>query len=363
MSKRITLVIGGLRGGGAEKVCVTLANGFTARGYDVELVVLSLNGSIRDNELSAKVNLINLGVVHSRYSALALWRYLRSAHPDTILSFNRQISVVLGLIRKITGLNFKLISRNIIFLSIAESNKKGIWHGFIANYLIRKFYSLSDLVIAQSHSMKDDLVSYLKLPKDQVIVIHNPVCQQITEHSVRKDSKLSKKDYLLCVGRLEAQKAFHYAIAAFAAVAFDRPTLRLKLVGKGSLESQLKAQAQTLGVADRVDFDGYQTDMIPYYLGAKATMLTSLYEGFPNVLVESIALGTPVIAFDCPSGPREIVINGRNGFLVPYKDQKALAKAIVKVSDLDWRLEDVAQTAQAFRPDRIMKRYVDVLSP
>lgn len=359
MSRKITLVIGGLRGGGAEKVCVTLANGLAERGYEVDLVVLSLSGAIRDKELTAEANLINLGVGHARYSALALWRYLRSAHPDTVLSFNRQISVVIGLLRKSTGINFKLISRNIIFLSIAESSKNGLWHGFISKHLIKKFYALSDLIIAQSYAMKDDLITYLCLPEHRVKVIHNPVSQEIADFALAHNlDEIEKKGYILCVGRLEEQKAFHYAISAFASVAYNYPTLRLKIVGKGSLEQQLKDQVKFLGVADRVDFEGYQTDMIPYYLYASATLLTSLYEGFPNVLVESIALGTPVVAFDCPSGPSEIIQDSINGFLVPLEDEVKLKDAITKTLDADWLYDTVIETIEPFKLDVIVSKYI-----
>lgn len=362
MSKKITLVIGGLRGGGAEKVCVTLANGLAERDYKVELVVLSLKGAIRDKELSAKVDLISLGVGHARYSAPALWRYLRSSHPDTVLSFNRQISVVIGLLRKLTGINFKLVSRNIIFLSMAESNKKGLWHGFISKHLIIKFYALSDLIVAQSYAMKDDLITYLGLPESRVKVIHNPVSQEIVDFSLTHNlNNYEKKDYILCVGRLEEQKALHYAINAFASIAHDYPRFKLKIVGKGSLEHQLKKQVSALGLTDRVDFEGYQADMIPYYLSAKVTLLTSLYEGFPNVLVESVALGTPVVAFDCPSGPSEIVHDSINGFLVPYKDEVKLTDAIKKALNTDWPLESVIKTTEAFQLDGVMSKYIKVL--
>jgi len=174
-------------------------------------------------------------------------------------------------------------------------------------------------------------------------------------------SNPKRKDYLLCAGRLEPQKAFNYAISAFAAVALDYPLLRLKIVGKGSLEGRLKEQARSLNVIDRIDFEGYQIDMIPYYLNAKATLLTSLYEGFPNVLVESIALGTPVVAFDCPSGPNEIVVEGVNGFLVSYQQEDALISAICRVFSSNWHSEKVAVTAEAFRSSKIVERYVDVL--
>ncbi|MBD3842429.1 MAG: glycosyltransferase, partial [Campylobacterales bacterium] len=189
-------------------------------------------------------------------------------------------------------------------------------------------------------------------------VIYNPVAKHIEDYAKTHDlSQVEKQDYLLCVGRLEKQKAFHYAIVGFAGVANEFPNLRLKIVGKGSQEGELKNQADELGVGDRIDFEGYQTDMISYYLGAKVTLLTSLYEGFPNVLVESIALGTPVVAFDCPSGPSEIVVSGVNGFLVPYKEEVALTTEIRKALDLDWRGAQVALTAETFRADVILTQY------
>src|SRR5690554_5518879 len=206
--------------------------------------------------------------------------------------------------------------------------------------------------------MKDDLVSYLMIPENKVQVIYNPVSQNLAccVQSNRL-SDVEKKEYLLCVGRLEDQKAFHFAISAFATVASDYPSLRLRIVGQGSLDRQLKEQARMLGVTDRIDFEGYQANIISYYLYAKATVLTSLYEGFPNVLLESITLGTPVVAFDCPSGPSEIVVNGVNGFLVQHKDEAALAGAICKVLDQGLPRDQVLKTAELFRLDLILEQY------
>lgn len=362
MNKKISFVIGGLRGGGAEKVCVTLANGLAERGYNIDLVVLSLNGAIRDKELSHKINLINLDAGNARYSAFSLWRYLKSSKPQTVLSFNRQISVVLVLLRKLTNLRFRLVSRSIIFLSIAESSKKGLWHGFISKQLTRRFYKLSDVIIAQSRAMKDDLVTYLKISDNKVEVINNPVCQEVADFSLLNDlTTFQKENYLLCVGRLEEQKAFHYAIEGFSLIASEFPALRLKIVGKGSLEEQLKQCAVDCGVSERVDFEGYQSDMIQYYLHAKATLLTSLYEGFPNVLIESIALGTPVVAFDCPSGPREIVVECINGCLVANENIKQFEQTIRKTLDKNWDRKKIVTTSEAYQLNSIIRHYERVL--
>ena len=125
---------------------------------------------------------------------------------------------------------------------------------------------------------------------------------------------------------MEKEKAFHHAIKAFAKLSNEFPKLRLKIVGKGSLEKKLKQIAKDYKVDDRVDFEGFQKNLIPYYIHAKATVLTSLFEGFPNVLIESIFLNTPVVAFDCNSGPGEIIKDGINGYLVKYQDVDELKK-------------------------------------
>ena len=159
---------------------------------------------------------------------------------------------------------------------------------------------------------------------------------------------------MLCVGRLEKQKAFHYAIEAFAAVAKKFPNLRLKIVGKGRLENQLKQNAMDLGVSDRVDFEGFQKNMIPYYLNAKATILTSLYEGYPNVLIESITLRTPVIAFDCPSGPSEIIKDKINGYLVKYQDLEDLKIKLEELLLNEFKISDINNTVQQNQVDQVL---------
>nr|WP_321459185.1 glycosyltransferase [uncultured Vibrio sp.] len=366
MSRSITLIIGGLRGGGAEKVCVTLANGLVEQGYSVDLVVLSLNGAVREKELSPQVNLINLNVKHTRHSSFAIYRYLKQAKPQMVLSFNRQISVVLGIIRSVMRLDFTLISRNIIFLSIAEAKKKGLWHGFIVKNLIKKFYSLSDYFIAQSSAMKVDLVDYLGVEASRVEVINNPVCQIIASHQMQISLgeaaiETAIEDYLLCVGRLEEQKAFHYAIEAFSKVAPKYPELRLKIVGQGSLEIDLKKCAAKFNVSERVDFEGFQEKMIPYYANAKATLLTSLFEGFPNVLVESITLGTPVVSFDCPSGPSEIIEDGVNGYLVGYQDVDALADKVSLVCEGSIIRSETQKTSDRYTIEKILQSYQSLI--
>ncbi|HDG1636835.1 TPA: glycosyltransferase [Vibrio cholerae] len=318
--KKITLLISSLAGGGAEGVCVNVANGLADNGWQVNLLVLHTNNAAYLERVNPKVNLVVLGVNHARNATLPLLRYIRQHKPEKILVFNYELAVLTVMLRSLFRFKTKIIARNINTFSKNTTQPQGIWRRYIVKPLINHFYGQCDHIINQCQAMRDDLISVFPNLADKTSVIYNPVAKHVEDYAKAHDlTQVEKQDYLLCVGRLEKQKAFHYAIEGFAGIANDFPTLRLKIVGQGSLEQSLKQCAQDLGVADRVDFEGFQADMIPYYLHAKATLLTSLYEGFPNVLIESITLGTPVVAFDCPSGPREIIQEGVNGYLADYQ--------------------------------------------
>lgn len=337
-SKRITLLISSLAGGGAEGVCVNVANGLADHGWQVDLLILHTNNAAYLERVSPKVNLVVLGVNHARHAPLPLLRYIRHHKPEKMLVFNYELAVLTVMLRSLFRFKTKIIARNINTFSKNTTQPQGIWRRYIVTPLINHFYGQCDHIINQCQAMRDDLISVFPALADKTSVIYNPVAKHVEDYANTHDlTQIKKQDYLLCVGRLEKQKAFHYAIEGFAGIANDFPTLRLKIVGQGSLEQSLKQCAQDLGVADRVDFEGFQADMIPYYLHAKATLLTSLYEGFPNVLIESITLGTPVVAFDCPSGPREIIQEGVNGYLVDYLSvedlQQTCRNALVNLSE------------------------------
>lgn len=359
LSKDIVLLINSLGGGGAEGVCVNLANGLHYRGWRVMIVVLHLNNAVRQKDLKEGVQLVILGKKHARTSPIALAKVLRKHKPKKILVFNHQLAVLLILLRAVLFFDFRIVARTINTLSQKKAGETSFWHKHIVQWVTMLLYGKVDRVIAQSLKMAEDLYSFYGVMEKKTTIIHNPVSEAIENYLL--PDRIHKKDYLLSVGRLESAKAFHLAIAAFASIASDYPSLRLKIVGKGSLENKLKEQVHVLGVADRVDFEGYQTDIIPFYLSAKATLLTSHYEGFPNVLVESIALGTPVVAFDCPSGPSEIVVDGVNGFLARPQDIEHLQECIKSALLHPWDIGCIVKTSKRFSLYRILDGYEELL--
>ena len=362
-NKKVTFLISSLAGGGAEGVCVNVVNGLAEQGWQVDLVVLNLNNAVYHDRVSNKINLVVLGVHHARYSSLALLKYIHQQKLKTVIVFNNELAVMLVMLRSVFRFKTKIIVRNINTLSQTLNHAQGFWKKYVVKPLIESLFCKVDHVINQCQAMRKDLIALYPQLTEKSSVIYNPVAKHIEDYAKSHNlSQVEEQNYLLCVGRLEKQKAFNYVIEGFAAVANEFPNLRLKIVGQGSLEQELKQCALNLNVADRVDFDGFQRDMIPYYLYAKATLLTSLYEGFPNVLVESIMLGTPVIAFDCPSGPNEIVQEGINGFLIEYQNSENFKKKLVQLLSIKFNPENVKNTIKQNKVDEIVKQYAKLIA-
>ena len=247
-------------------------------------------------------------------------------------------------------------------LSIKNKEEKSFLKKTIIHKIVYFLYKYVDCIIAQSEGMKTDLINNYKIPEKNLFVLNNPIQNEI-ELFINNNENFNnqKENFVLCVGRLVSQKGFIYAINAFSCISNDYPKLRLKIVGVGILENVLKQQALNLNISDKIDFDGYCQNIIPYYLKAKLTILTSLYEGLPNVLIESIALGTPVVSFDCPYGPSEIIQDGVNGYLVKYLDTEDLIKCIKLAIDRQWNSDEIKKTANKFSSKKIINEYTELL--
>jgi glycosyltransferase involved in cell wall biosynthesis len=362
-SPEVTLLIASLRGGGSERVCVTLANALVAQGWKVKLAALTLQGAVYAGDLDPAVSVQSLGCVHARSAAVALWRYVRAEQPARILVFNHQLAVILIAIRKLGRGNFSIVSRSINTLSEARWRQTSVWHRYFVHWLVRSIYPYVDRVVAQSEGMRDDLLKNYGLGADQVVTIRNPITASIAHASagVPADVDGSGEKYVLCVGRLEPQKGLHFALQAFANVHEEFPGLRLKIVGSGALEAPLRALCGELKIAHLVDFEGFQRDIGGFYKNASVTVLSSLYEGFPNVLVESISVGTPVVAFACPHGPDEIIVEGVNGHLVAPGDIAALQQGIKRALTSAWHRATIARTAVPFSVARVAQQYAALL--
>ncbi len=231
--------------------------------------------------------------------------------------------------------------------------------------IIRFLYSFADLIVANSYGIRECLISSWKIPEEKIRVIHNGVdIGNIDKLSFEKVNHIwIKNNYnlIISVGRLFKPKGFPNLLDALKIVNQKR-TVYLIIIGKGEEEKRLKVMAKEMDINDRVDFIGFKQNPFKYIANADLFVLSSLWEGCPNVLLEAMACRTPVVSTDAPYGPSEIIEDGVNGYLVPVADSTRLAEKILYVlENLDKQdnvIREARQTVEKkFTVDKMAKNY------
>jgi glycosyltransferase involved in cell wall biosynthesis len=362
MNRKVTFVIGSLNGGGAQRVCVNIANNLIENNWSVTIIVLNLYNSVYHDQLNSKINLINLEVNHTRFALIHLVKYFKNLDHNLIVTFDYELSIVSILLKKIFRLNIKILVRNINTFSQVLNSSTSLWANIYIKFFLKTLYGKADYFINQCQEMQDDLLIHFPGISNKTCVINNPVSQEIISFISSEGLNTHHKDnYILFVGRLEKQKAPHRAILIFSKITEYYPDLRFKIVGTGSLEADLKSYAQSLAILEKIDFIGFQKDVVNYYLRAKVTILTSIFEGFPNVLIESISIGTPVVSFNCPSGIGDIIVDGKNGFIAQNNDIDDFVSKLLLTIKLEFDKQAVLSSGIKFYPNSIISNYIDVI--
>ncbi|MFP4684173.1 MAG: glycosyltransferase, partial [Ectothiorhodospira sp.] len=226
---------------------------------------------------------------------------------------------------------------------------------------------MADHLIAVSEGVAVDTARRCRLPASSICVAHNPVVSpallERAQESPGHDWLESADEYppvIMGCGALRRQKDFMTLIRGFAKLRKTRPC-RLIIIGEGRQRQRLEALAGMLGVDRDIDLVGHRHN--PHALMARARLfvLSSRWEGSPNVLTEALALGIPVVSTDCPSGPREILQDGRLGPLVPIGDDEAMAAAMERVLDNPPEPQELRRAAEPYRVERSVTAYLEAM--
>ncbi len=351
--------------GGVERMVMNLVRGFVELGRRVDLVVMRAEGPHLTG-LPAEVRLVRLGVRHSLLAPPALARYLRQTRPSAFLAAKDRAGRAAVLARALAGTDTRIVLRLGTNLSTAMASRPAIAR-WLRYWPIRRLYPRVDQVVAVSQGVAEDTAQIARLPAERIRVIRNPV---ITPELAMLAAAPCPHPWLepgqppviLGMGRLQRQKDFPTLIRAFAQVRQERPC-RLIILGEGGGRGGLEGLITGLGIGGDVDLPGFQANPYAYLARAALFVLSSAWEGSPNALAEALALGTPVVSTDCPSGPRELLDGGRFGPLVPVGEVAALAKAIAATLD-EHLLPVVLQAAVAeYSQGESARRYLEVLEP
>jgi len=359
---RIALFVPNLEGGGAERVMVLLANRFHHQGFKVDLVLQRARGPYL-KAVHAGVSIVDLHASRLVFSLSPLVRYFRSFRPHATLATPSSANIIATLAWALAGKPGRLVVREATTPSADDRFKPGLRSRVIAA-LRRGLYGQATHVVAPSNGIAKDLVSHSGVSEDRIRVIPNPVDVE----EIRALAAAPVPDFLregtelvLAVGGLTELKDFATLIRAFSKVARARPAL-LAILGEGEERERLVEVAAQLGVSHRLVMPGFVENPFAFMKRASVLVLSSRYEGLPNVLLQALAVGTPVVSTDCPSGgPREILDGGRWGRLVPVGDVDAMAAAIE--AGLDGMIErPTTELVQAcYGVDVVAQRYLSVL--
>lgn len=330
---KILLVIPTLKQGGAERVMSVLANIWVLQGHDVHLVLLA--GGEKFYSLEDSVTVYNLGFVNNGSinkimnelkTFIKLRNLLKQIDPDFVLSFMTKYNI------------FTILANTYLPFDVFVSDRANLLtrRSFIERLLKNITYKRARGIVAQTSFAKEILEK--EVGHKNIKVIFNPL-----ERVELQDTP--KEKIILNVGRLIPEKGQKYLLDAFASI--DNQEWKLVMLGDGPLYNDLENQAKSLGITKRLEMPGSVKNVDKWLSRSEIFVFTSLSEGFPNALAEAMGAGLACISFDCNAGPRDLISDTVNGYLVPVKDQKLLSlrlKELTESSEIRFNLGKQSET-------------------
>ena len=388
--RHIAILLKSLRGGGAERVLLTLASEFARRGHRVELLLGQMRGplkkalpegmEVRELEVCSLPRLVHALMRLPRHAVKdsgvmllqkvpkivrtlpSLEGYLRERHPDVLLSTLPKANLVAAWACRLAATGTALVLREANQFSVAL-NPENKFDRLLPR-LASRWYRMADSIIAVSEGVRADLAATLAIPAGEIVPILNPVdlprvrnlCEQ---QPAEADEWPPAEPFVLAVGKLTPQKDYDTLLRAFARLREKHP-VRLIILGEGHEERRLRSLAAELGIAGQVQLPGHVGNPYAYMRQARVFVLSSAWEGCPNVLLEALACGSPIVSTDCPSGPKEILAHGEYGKLVPVRDEVALASGMEAILDGDVIRYSPAAALGDYTIERVADRYLEV---
>jgi len=361
-SKKLAIYLPSLHGGGAERIMLKLACGMTSRGYSVDLVLARAQGDFLE-QVPESIRLIDLHVNRDILSLLPLINYLRQERPSAILSGLHTNFIALWA-RWLARVPTRVIVSERSTLSHYVKHLSADLRMWIMPQLVRWFYPWADSVVTVSQGVADDLRKLMKSSETRIRAIYNPVVTPDlrAQAQVELDHPWFRKGeppVIIAIGRLSSVKDFPLLITAFARVRRIHQS-RLLILGEGEERPKLNKLIHDLDLDDYVSMPGFVSNPLPYLLRSNAFVLSSQFEGLPGALIEAMYCGIPLISTDCPSGPREILADGKYGRLVPVGDVDALSVAICDALENKIACPP-PESWQRFDLDTILDQYIEEL--
>lgn len=348
---------------GVDRAARHLIPALARRGYRVDLLKVRRHGPNLP-EIPEGVRVVDLGSRHTLACLPAVARYLRRHRPAAMLSDKDRVNRVALFARAWTRVPTRLVLRSGTTISIDLATRSAL-ERWVQRTSMGRLYPFADQVIVASAGVADDMAAYTGLARERI----RPVPPPVVPASLL-EAELPKPDHpwlgadgiplILSAGELCGRKDFETLIRAFARLRAERPC-RLMILGRGGARDRLLVLARDLGVGEEVALPGYVENPYAYMAHADLFAFTSRWEGLGFVLIEALAVGTPVVSTDCPSGPSEILEGGRYGALVPVGDDAALAEAMAATLASPLPASQLKEAARRYEIEASTDAYLDAM--
>lgn len=332
-------------------------------GLEVDFVLARKTGPLLKN-IPPDAGVVDLSARRTLAALLPLAAYLHREKPFALIAAPDHANLVAIWAKLLSSSQTKVLIGTHICLSIAIKNSKKVQEK-IYPILLHLFFRLADARIAVSQGAADDMARVARIPRECIRTIYNPfpvaeISHMSLEPPIHPWFFPGEPPVILAAGRLTVQKDYPILLKAFASIHNHR-TVRLVILGEGSERTKLLTLAGELGIRDDFDLPGFWDHPYPLMARCRVFVNSSAWEGFGNVLVEALACGAQVVATDCPSGPAEILENGKYGKLVPVGDVVALARAIEEALDNPMSREFFIERAKVFSSETAVSSYLQIL--
>lgn len=336
--KRICVVTRNMLSGGAERVIAQLLNNFAKCGIDCSIITMDDEAVFYD--LYESIRLTPVGIksenklIDRIKRCIEVRSLVKEEKPDVVLTMPEDTGVYV--ILALLGMRIPVY--------VSERNNPWVMPNVKITRILRTLmYPFAKGIIFQTEMAKSFFPEYIQ---KKGIVLPNPV----DDSRIPQPYCGEREKWIAAVGRLDAQKNFPMLIRAFHQFAHKHPDYRLVIFGEGRMRGQLETLVTELGEGERISLPGRSEHVLEEIKKAAMFVLSSDYEGMPNVLLEAMCMGMPVISTDCPSGgPRELIVHGENGLLVPVGDEVALCQAMEGLADEKYASR-LAKAAFEIRP-------------
>jgi glycosyltransferase involved in cell wall biosynthesis len=359
--KHICIFPDRLDNGGVGRYAINLAEALIAQGARVDLFVTAATGELFSQR--PKEAKLFVGGGSTKTSIRHFYKYLRTERPDLLITANAYIDIVGIVVSFLAGVSTKqAVTIHTARSADDMSGKKRLKQMY--EYVCRWLYPHADYIVAVSKAVALDSTTYFGL-KEPIEVIYNPVVTPSlyskSEGEVQHSFFKNKQGVvLLAVGRLSAQKDFRTLLYAFAEVR-KHVAAKLLILGEGEEREMLESLAKDLNLGGDLSMPGFVDNPYPYIKNADVLVSSSAWEGLPTVLIEALALGTPVVATNCPGGSGEILEGGKYGQLVEMRNPTALAQAVTATLTSPPDKAKLMERGQAFSVEVSARRYLELL--